>query len=60
MKVIGHDDEIMKEILALVAIDEEDTHEQVSCGGKLKQGSPLRGHRGDEKCAVHSPSVFLP
>ena len=57
--MVGHDDKIMKQIFPLFAIMEEDISEQVGGSGALKNRSALRGHGGDEKCALHPRRVVL-
>jgi len=43
VKMIGHDDEIMQAVSALVAIVKDHFEEQVGRGSVLEQGSSLRG-----------------
>ena len=49
----GHNHQLMKQIVPLAAISEENISQQVGGDGALEYRSPLCGHGGDEESAVH-------
>jgi len=57
MEMVGHDNKVVKQIFPLFAVAEKNIHEQVGGGGAPEKCSALRGHRGDEKCALHHRRV---